>query len=404
MRISILTQYYPPEMGAPQARLSHLANSFIEQNHEVVVITAMPNYPTGKYYKGYSGIFRFEKEGKLLILRCHIYPTKSLNIFLRMFSYLSFVFSSLVIGILFIPKSDYLIVESPPLFLGMTAIILSRLKNIRLIFNVSDLWPDSAVYLNMIKAGKLLYAMYWLEALCYRKAWMITGQSLEIIQSILYRFPDLKTYHLSNGVDADQFSPERCSEVCRKKMARNQSLIILYAGLHGLAQDLNQIIQAAAEVHDHQVIFVFIGDGPEKISLMNMTKQLKLKNVKFLDPAPKTQMPEIVASADIALIPLKKHIPGAVPSKLYESMGSGVPVILIAEGESVDIVKKYRCGIVIKPNDIEQIIKAIQNLSKDSKVRKEMGRRGREAALQQFNRNDIALNFVRYLETCCNSF
>jgi len=402
MRICILTQYYPPEIGAPQTRLSHLANALASKKHKVYILTAMPNYPTGKYYNGYSGIINFEKEKHINIIRCCIYSTKSLKIFPRMFSYLSFVVSSLIIGLLYIPKIDYLMVESPPLFLGFSAVLLSKSKASKLIFNVSDLWPDSAVNLDFISDGIILKFLYFLEACFYHKAWMITGQSLEIVQNIKKKFPALHVYHFSNGVDTMEFSPDKSSPKWRKQFFNNKSIIILYAGLHGLAQGLDQIIKAALKIpKTNNISIVFIGDGPEKDHLKLQANQLKLKNVHFFDPLPKKYISGIVASADIAIIPLKKHIIGAVPSKLYEAMGSGLPVILVAEGEPAHIVKQSKCGVVVEPGNIKKITDTMVMLSKNLEKRKLMGKRSRTAALQRFDRNYIAKKFISYLEKSC---
>jgi hypothetical protein len=147
MRITILTQYYPPEIGAPQNRLSDLAGHLVMAGHEVEVLTAMPSYPRGKIYAGYGGLFSREQKDGVQILRAFVYPTRSAALLPRLLNYFSFVFSSVLFGSFLLRRADYLLVESPPLFLGLAAIWLSRLKGAKMIFNVSDLWPASAVHL-----------------------------------------------------------------------------------------------------------------------------------------------------------------------------------------------------------------------------------------------------------------
>ena len=153
MRIGILTQYYPPEMGAPQARLSHLAGRFLQQGHQVVVLTAMPNYPHGHIFPGYGGFVRREDREGVSVIRCWLYPAQSARLVPRLASYFSFVLSSLLFGLFMLRRLDYLMTESPPLFLGVSGWLLALRTRARWIFNVSDLWPESAVHLGVVSDG-----------------------------------------------------------------------------------------------------------------------------------------------------------------------------------------------------------------------------------------------------------
>ena len=177
MNLTLLTQYYPPEIGAPQARLSELAAHFVRRGHCVTVLTAMPNYPTGKIYPGYGGVLRRQQQAGVNVIRTFIYPTQRATFVRRMTNYLSFTLSSVITGSILLRRADYLMVESPPIFLGLSGTWLSRLKHARLIFNVSDLWPESAVRLGVLQAQGLSFRVSaWLENFCYRHAWLITGQ------------------------------------------------------------------------------------------------------------------------------------------------------------------------------------------------------------------------------------
>ncbi len=399
MRICILTQYYLPEIGAPQARLSELANHFLVAGDEVVVLTAMPNYPTGKIFNGYKGFFRKEIIDAIDVIRCYIFPSKSIRFLPRLWNYFSFVISSMVIGILKLPKFDILITESPPLFLGISGYVLSKLKGARWIFNVSDLWPESAVNLGIVSDGILLKMANILEAFCYRKSWLVTGQSREIIRNIQQRFPDVSTYRLSNGVDIQKFHPKYRSDIL-KKWAKPDYCTVVYAGLHGIAQGIDQIIEAAGKLQNDgiKVQFLLIGDGPEKDKLKKLATRLTLSNLHFIDPMERDCIPEVWASADIAVIPLKQYIPGAVPSKLYEAMASALPIVMVAEGEPADIVCETECGLVVKPGDINGIVNAIRPLSESLSVRQEMGNKGRAKVINSFSRYGILSDFCNYLD------
>ena len=399
MKLGILTQYYPPEIGAPQGRLSDLAQRFIGRGHEVFVLTAMPNYPTGRVYPGYHGLFRRERRDGASVQRTVVYPTRSVALVPRLASYLSFTASASVAGVVSLPTLDYLVTESPPLFLGMAGYFLSRIKRSRWIFNVSDLWPDSAVRLGAVRQGWGLRAAFALEAFCYRKAWLVTGQSREIVDDIRGRFPGVPTYHLSNGVDTTKFSPVmQCSGV-RHELGMNGGCVAVYCGLHGIAQGLDQVLVAADRLRDvPHLELVLMGDGPEKPELMRKAKALRLDNVRFLDPCAREAMPARLASADIALIPLKSRLPGAVPSKLYEAMASGLPVVLAADGEAAGIVHESGCGIGVPPGDGHALAEALRFLAGHPEERRVMGMNGRRAAMGRYERKVIGEDFVRFLE------
>ena len=400
MHITLLTQYYPPEIGAPQARLSELAAHFVERGHSVTVLTAMPNYPTGRIATGYGGVLVREHQNGINLIRTFIFATQQARLARRMANYLSFVMSSAIIGSLLLAHTDYLLVESPPLFLGLSGIWLSRMKRARMIFNVSDLWPESAVQLGVLRReSRAFKASLLLEKLCYNHAWLITGQSRSILDDIHRRFPGKPTFHLSNGVDTRKFRPDLWTQDARATLGGNAECVVLYAGLHGLAQGLEQVLEAAEELqNDIGLEFVLIGDGPEKNELRSAAKRRNLSNVRFLDPRPAGEIPALIAAADVVLVPLKKYIPGAVPSKLYEAMASARPVILVADGEAAELVCQHKAGIVVKPGAINDLVHAIRRLHTDLSLRRTLGENGRRASKQLFDRTAIATRFIDHLE------
>lgn len=400
MRLTILTQYYPPEIGAPQRRLSELAERMVKAGHQVTVLTAMPNYPRGKIYEGYSGLVCRAHLNGVEVIRSAIYPTQKASFAHRLTNYFSFVLSSALIGSFLLSKSDYLLVESPPLFLGLSGIWLSWIKRARLIFNVSDLWPESAVQLGLVRKNSLVHRLSaWLERLCYRRAWLVTGQSKEILSDIQARFPDKHTYHLSNGVDVEKFGSNHSGQGGKPLLSTSGRCVALYAGLHGLAQGLGQLILAADELRNEPGLeIILVGDGPEKQVLVAAAHNRELPNLRFLDPVPAEDVPDLLASADILLITLKSYIPGAVPSKLYEAMASGKPVLLVASGEPAAIVDRYQAGIVVEPDNISGLVSALQMLRDNPELRQELGRNGRRAAEESFNREKIVAGFITYLE------
>jgi glycosyltransferase involved in cell wall biosynthesis len=364
----------------------------------MTILTAMPNYPTGKLYEGYDGFYRKESIDEINIIRSYIYPSKSIKLIPRLWNYFSFVLSSLFVGISTLPKCDIFITESPPLFLGISGFLLSKIKGAKWIFNVSDLWLESAVELGVIGNGLPFKLSKRLQTFFYRNSWLVTGQSREIVNHINKQMPQVKTYRLSNGVDVEKFISHQKTAVL-KQWSNGKTHTAVYAGLHGIPQGLDQIIKAAVKLEKTfpELQIILIGDGPEKAQLKGLTKELNVSNVTFVDLQNKNKMPAILASADIAIISLKQYIPGSVPSKLYEAMASGIPVVMIGEGESAEIVESSRCGIVVKPGDINGISKAIENLVDDQNLWIDMGKNGRKTVENYYNRKVILNDFLNFL-------
>jgi glycosyltransferase involved in cell wall biosynthesis len=392
MHLIIYTQYYPPEIGAPQVRLHDLAIGLKRKGIQVSVLTAMPNYPFGKIYVGYEGCSRVEYIDGIRVIRTGIFPTHSAGFLPRLLSYFSFILSSLVIGSWKLSSADFLLTESPPLFLGIAGVMLSRMKHARWIFNVSDLWPESVVELGIVSRESLSYKLSSvLEKYLYKKAFVVTGQSNSILKNIHDRFPDVCTYHIPNGVDTSLFQP-------LGDQLKDENFHVLYAGLHGLAQGLEQIILAAQKLSSKESIdFTFVGDGPEKKKLIKLAKSLHLTNLNFKEPIVKEKIPNILRSANAIIVPLKIQLTGAIPSKLYEAMSIGKPIILIALSEAEQIVNDAKCGIVVHPGNIDELVAAIIHLVNNPEACKVMGNNGRQAAVQNHDRKRIVDDFAHFL-------
>ena len=397
MNLIILSQYYPPEIGAPQTRLSELARLLAQRGDRVQVLTAMPNYPTGRIYPGYGGLYRVEQTNGIKIVRTFIYPTQRTDFIRRLTNYFSFVATSAMLGTFLLAPADVLLVESPPLFLGLSAIWLSVVKRARLIFNVSDLWPESAVQLGIVKRNSLLHRLSsQLEKFCYRRSWLVTGQSSTIIDDIRQRFPECRTYHFSNGVDTNRFGVVKND---RNGVSPNGDCVVMYAGLHGIAQGLDQVLIAAEDLSDHDRLkFLLVGDGPEKEMLIRQAARRGLTNVEFQGPRVSEEIPSLMAGCDIVVIPLKSSLPGAVPSKIYEAMAGSKPIVLVAGGEAARIVNEHQAGMTVEPGDVKALVRALKTLFAQPQLRRTLGENGRRAAKQYFDRETIVSRFRDFLE------
>lgn len=402
MKILFLTQYCPPEVGAPQNRIFELAKQLKKFGHTVTILTAMPNYPKGEIFEGYKGkkLVKEELDG-IQIVRTSIYATKEKTFYKRMKNYLSFTFSSVLQGAKVIGDQDVVITESPPLFLGWSGYRIAKMKKAKFIFNVSDLWPESAIKLGVLHNKLFIRMSVWLEEFCYRKASAVTCQTAGIVDNIVSRGFDKNKVHLiTNGVDLDFFKPEKRDENFRNELGINDKFSVCYAGILGLAQGLEVVVKAADILKDNENIqFVFVGDGPEKQKLINMSQELKLKNILFLPVQEKKNMPRIVASMDATIIPLKKLdiFRGALPSKMFECLASQLPIILAVEGEAEKLINDAKAGITVEPENAQAIADAVLKIYNDADLRKNLGINGRKYADKFYSREAIAKKLEKIL-------
>lgn len=402
MKILFLTQYCPPEVGAPQNRIFEFAKQLKKFNHEVTILTAMPNYPKGEIFEGYRDkkVVLEEIDG-IKIVRTSIYATKDKSFTKRLRNYLSFTFSSVLTGSKYIDKQDAIITESPPLFLGWSGYILAKKKKAKFIFNISDLWPESAVKLGVLHNKLLISLSTWLEEFCYKKAHAVTGQTKGIVDNIVSRGFDKNKVHLiTNGVDTEFFKRENRDEEFRKELGVDGKFAICYAGIHGIAQGLEVIIDAADILRDYKDIqFLFFGDGPEKEKLIDMVKEKGLNNVTFMPVQSKPKMPRIVASMDATIIPLKKLdlFKGALPSKMFESLASELPIVLAVEGEAEKLINDAQAGITVEPENSKEIAEAVLKLYKDPELRTKLGQNGRKYVMEHYAREAIARKLEKIL-------
>ena len=397
MKLLLITQYFPPEVGAPQNRLSELALRLIEEGVEITVLTAMPNYPQMEIHEKYLGLKHCkEKFGDCTIHRTAIYVSKSKSITARLRNYFSFVWSSYKYGIRKLDDHyDAVFCESPPLFLGISAFLIAKKKKAKFIFNVSDLWPESAEKLGIVTNKLFLKLATILEEFLYKKAALITGQTKGITANISSRFPNKKVYWLPNGVDLSFYNPANFSKDWREQNNfQKDDLLFFYGGIIGHAQGLEIIIHAANELQSNSNIkFILLGSGPEKDKLIALKQELKLANVFFLDAVPKSEMPSILSSVDCSIIPLKKLdlFLGAIPSKVFECLAMETPILLGVDGEAKGLfIDEANAGIYFEPENVQALKNGVLTLAQNNTLRKKLGENGRIYVNNHFNRNHIA--------------
>ena len=387
LRILFLTQNFPPEIGAKAARLYELARRLAARGHDVRVITAMPNYPTGRVFDGFRGRVRVEERIEDVgVVRTWIKPSNSVHALPRLFSYLTFVSTSLLFGMRGMGRRDIVFIESPPLFLVPAGLVIGRIAKARIVMNVSDVWPATA--LNVIEMPRIsLKVLQRLERLGYEKSDLVTATTRKSSESIASRFPHVATAVIPGGTDLELFHPARRSDRLRKSLGLGEGdFLVGYCGLYGLFQGLEVVIGAAENLRDDpRIRFVLAGDGPTKTALVELATAARLDNVVFKDPMPREEVGELVASFDVALVPLAAEQPGRMPAKVYETLACGVPMIVCEGCEAAPLVTEHGLGRVVKPLDVDALADAITDLLGDRGELKRIGRSARQVS----NRYDL---------------
>ncbi|NRA12036.1 MAG: glycosyltransferase family 4 protein [Crocinitomicaceae bacterium] len=403
MKLLILTQYYPPEIGAPQNRLHELAVRLKASGIDVEVLTAMPNYPKMEIMEGYrKGAVREEIIDGINVRRAKIYVSNSKKIIPRLLNYFSFVWTSYWKGRSY-KDVDYLMVESPPLFLGYSAMALSKKLKAKMIFNVSDLWPESAEKMGIVTNSSLLKMAYKLEKKCYNRAHLVTGQTMGIVDNIRSRFPETNLHWLPNGVDVSFYDPSNVETSGFREAigAKESDTIFFYGGIIGHAQGLQSVLQAAKLMQDNPNIKIVLqGAGPVKPELLALKEELGLTNIIFREPVAKNEMPGILKEVDVALVPLRKLdiFTGAIPSKIFEAQAMEIPLLLGVEGEAkIHFIDQAQAGLFYEPENSEAMAKGMLEMASNTDELKKMGLNGRAYVKENFNRNTIAESFRKVL-------
>ena len=397
MKFLILSQYYPPETGAPQNRLHSLALNLVKNGCEVEVLTAMPNYPKMEIFDNYKGLSYFnENIDGIKVHRSKIYVSKSKGVLKRLLNYFSFVFSSIRVSNK-LSKTDYVICESPPLFLGISALFISKKLKAKLIFNVSDLWPESAEKLDIVNNKFFLNLAYKLEEYLYKKSFLVTGQTQGIVANINNRFPNVPTLWQPNGIDKEVYDVSENKDWIKEYALEGKSIYV-YAGIIGHAQGLDVIIKAENWLVNNEfelsrkVAFVIIGDGPDKQRLLALNKELKT-NIIFIPNTPKIEVLKMLKSCHGYIVPLKKLdlFLGAIPSKIFDALALSKPILLGVAGEAKSLfIDQGQSGIYFEPENEISLAKALVDLENNPLMASAYGKSGNVFATKNFDRKNIA--------------
>ncbi len=404
-KVLILSQYYPPEKGAPQIRLSKMAKVMAKNGIDVSVLTGFPNYPEGIIYKEYQNIFNYiEKIDDIKVYRTWIYPASGKNKIKRLINYLSFTFTS-TIKIFFIPKPDIVFVEGQPLTLAFPAFLYKIFRGVPYIYNTPDLQVEYA------RDDKWLPSFFpWLagklERFFMHQSFSVTTVTHAFINhfSKVYDVPYSKISFLPNGADTKTLFPNDLDQDYKIKMGVRSKFIFTYCGTMAPYQGLETIMSTAELLkHRDDISILMIGDGPIKNEIINIKNQKQLDNVIFND-SPISEMNQLMSITYASIVVLRSlEISKKMRlSKTIPPLACGVPVIFSGWGETADIIRKNNAGIVTEPEDHAMLASAIINLADNPSIRNEYSISAHTLAKEQFDWENIVNNWLKQIDDISN--
>lgn len=396
MRILLLSTYFAPDTSSNSVIVTDLAERLVEAGHAVTVVTTFPHYDINRIWDRYRGrLVQRERNGNLDVFRTYVYlPQRKTNIVGRVWSYLSFNVLSFLVGLITGP-CDVVLAPSPPLTNGGVAWLLSRLKGARFVYNVQDIYPDVAIKLGVLKSRRAIAFFSWLERFIYRKADAITVISEGFRRNLLAKgVPEEKLQLIHNFVDTKFMVPRPRHNRFSRDHGLDNRYVALFAGNVGLSQGLSTVLEASRLLQPHpDILCLIVGDGAGKADLVTQVEQAGLANVRFLPFQPRSMLPDMYATADVCLVPLKHGIAeNSVPSKVYTIMAAARPLIAsIDEGSDVwQFVQETGCGLVVPPEDPNAVADAILSLYHNRSLGREMGLKARDRVERDYTPQIVA--------------
>jgi len=401
MHILLIHQVFAALDEAGGTRHHEFARYLAAKGHQVTVITSSVSYLSGAPLRlpPFSQKMGGETEGGVRVIHAANYRALHKSFFHRVLFFASFMASSFWIG-LGVKNVDVVWGTSPPIFQGVTAWILAWLKRVPFLFEVRDLWPKFAIAVGVLKSPTLIALSTWLERTLYRRADRVIVNSPAYVDHVKERGAR-RVDLIPNGADPDMFDPSNTGETFRTRNGLTKNFVVLYAGAHGMSNDLGVVLEAARQLADRpDVRVVFIGDGKEKANLQEQAQRLNLTSVLFLPPVPKTDMAGVLAGTDACIAILKpiEEYKTPYPNKVFDYMAAGRPVLLAIDGVIRDVIETGQCGIFSPPGDPSALAAAIRTLADDPGRSRRMGLAGRKYLEENFSRTKIAGQLLSILE------
>lgn len=403
MKILFLTDNFPPEVNAPASRTFEHCREWVKAGHQVTVITCVPNFPKGKVFVGYRNWPRqTEMMEGILVVRVWSYITANEGFVKRILDYLSFMVTA-SLAALFVRDVAVVVGTSPQFFTVCAAYVVSRVKRVPFIFELRDLWPESIRAVGAMGDGTLIRFFERIELFLYRKAALIVSVT-ESFQRILGEkgIDTGKIEIITNGVDLARFRPREKDHELLRRYGLEGKFVAGYIGTHGMAHALETILAAARlmqEAGKEDYRFVLLGHGAMKQSLQEQAKAMGLRNLIFVDSVSKDEVSRYWSLLDVSIIHLKKTelFTSVIPSKLFECMAMGIPVLHGVAGESAGIVTREDVGLIFEPENETELCQKLTQLHKDEK-RYALLSKNCLAAAQRYDRSELANKMLEIMK------
>lgn len=402
MKILVIHQYYLGKNDGGGSRFNEFAKYWSRKRHTVTVIAGTVHYATGKKDDEYQGrwVVKEKDSENITVYRTYVSGKYNKSFLGRLWGYFSFTFSSIWAGLFVAGCQDVVIASSPPLFVGISGYVISRMKRAPLVFEVRDLWPESAIETGVLTNKVLIKLSLWMEKFIYNKAKLINVLTPAFREKLVREkgVPSKKIALIPNGADFSLLRQGEKNNYVRKKYNLNGNFVVAYIGAHGVANHLIQIIETARELKDlPDIRFMLVGDGMEKEELKKKVQEYGLENVLFIDTQPKTQIADFCNAADVCCAVLKKvdTFKTVYPNKIFDYMACARPVILAIDGVARELIEKAGAGIFVEPENIKEFKEAVLFLYNNRTLCDEFGNNGYQYAKANFSREKFSLEYEK---------
>ena len=408
MKILYVSQYFPPEMGAPAGRAAELSRLWAEDGHEVTVLTGFPNHPTGivppKYRRQLRRLIARETYHGVNVIRTWLLPFPNRKAYERILNYSSFCISAAATGI-FLHQPEVVIATSPQLLVGLSGWWLARCNAVPFVFEVRDLWPESLAAVGVSSHNSPLHrSLAKIAGFLYRRCDRLVVVTPAFKEYLVehWRVPEEKIFVVENGVETSLFSRLAPNAALRRTLGTEGKFVVSYIGTMGNAHGLETVLEAATLLRDKapEVLFLLVGEGAEKARIVSLAHSRGLTNVRFVGQQPREKIPAFITASDTCVVLLKKSelFKTVLPTKLLEFMSCARPVILGVDGHARRVMEQANAGIFIPPEDSLALAEAIIRLAADPALRESLGRNGRQHVLQHFSRQQTAGIYLDVLQ------
>ena len=407
MKILLIHQYFKEADVTGGARFNEMARIWKELGAEITVIAGDLDGQSSTKRAEYKGKFVTKKnQNGIQVYRCHVSESYNKSFMGRLWAYFSFVFSGTYAGLFKVKeKYDVILVTSPPLFVGIIAYLLSAFKRTPLVFEVRDLWPESAIDTGVLTNKIIIKFAYWFENFIYKKADLINVLTPAFYKSLVEKkgVKPTKLIEIPNAADfamADELLANFDEKEFRNKLGWEDKFVVTYVGAHGVANGLHQVLETAEVLKDTNVLFALIGSGMKKESLKAKAKEMKLKNVEFVDSLPKKEVLKYVRSSDMGMSVLIKNdtFKTVYSNKTFDYMSCKKPILMAIDGVSRGLVEKANAGVFVEPENPSDFAEKLRYYMKNPKLIKEQGESGYLFAKKNFDRQLLAEKYLKQLK------